>query len=172
MALAPSASAYTCPDNGEFTVALQSVASGRYVSVELGATPLPSGALRARATRIGPWERFEVHCVGLDTPKFALMGSKAQWVSAELGFGGGAHGMLRSRANGIGPWETFTAAGGSGSSLPATVALKSAANNRYVSAELGYTGPTHGLLRARAGRIGPWEKFKMICLDRFGCTSR
>lgn len=38
--------------------------------------------------------------------------------------------------------------------------LKSDANGKYVSAELGYTGPGHGELRARANSVGRWERFE------------
>jgi len=33
-----------------------------------------------------------------------------------------------------------------------------------VSAELGYTGSLYGMLRARSGGVGPWEKFQR-CID-------
>jgi hypothetical protein len=36
-----------------------------------------------------------------------------------------------------------------------------AANDLYVSAELGYGGSNTGMLRARANAIGPWEIFKL-----------
>jgi hypothetical protein len=39
-----------------------------------------------------------------------------------------------------------------------------AANNKYVSAELGYGGSLYGMLRARASSPGPWETFR-ICTD-------
>jgi len=46
-------------------------------------------------------------------------------------------------------------------------ALYSKANNRYVSAELGYTGGNYGMLRARATTVGSWERF-VVC---FGSAS-
>lgn len=50
-------------------------------------------------------------------------------------------------------------------------ALKSAANSKYVSAELDYTGSNYAMLRARATAIGGWEKFKFIgdCALTTGC---
>lgn len=39
------------------------------------------------------------------------------------------------------------------------VTITSAANRRYVSAELGYGGDRSGMLRARATAVGPWEQF-------------
>jgi hypothetical protein len=32
-----------------------------------------------------------------------------------------------------------------------------------VSAEFGYTGGSYAMLRARAGTVGPWEKFTLTC---------
>lgn len=42
------------------------------------------------------------------------------------------------------------------------IALQSTANQKYVSAEVSYTGTVDGMLRARADRIGPWEQF-LLC---------
>lgn len=39
------------------------------------------------------------------------------------------------------------------------IAIHSLANNKYVSAELAYTGGNLGMLRARASSVGPWELF-------------
>jgi hypothetical protein len=40
--------------------------------------------------------------------------------------------------------------------------LRSDANHKYVSVELGYgtTSPYRGMLRARASSVGPWERFE------------
>ncbi len=42
-----------------------------------------------------------------------------------------------------------------------TTSIRSAASGQYVSAELGYGGDQYGMLRARAGAIGPWEQFNL-----------
>src|SRR5260370_38014898 len=42
--------------------------------------------------------------------------------------------------------------------------ILSAANARWVSAELGYTGGNYAMLRARATSIGPWERYA-LCYD-------
>jgi hypothetical protein len=39
------------------------------------------------------------------------------------------------------------------------VAISTISNPKQVSAELGLSGDNHGLLRARADTIGPWEQF-------------
>jgi hypothetical protein len=41
------------------------------------------------------------------------------------------------------------------------LAFKSVAANRYVSAELDYSGGGWAMLRARATSIGPWEQFSL-----------
>jgi hypothetical protein len=48
-----------------------------------------------------------------------------------------------------------------------TVALQSAANHLFVSAEAGdaYGGDWAGMLRARNTYIGPWEKFQLCSVD-------
>ena len=44
------------------------------------------------------------------------------------------------------------------------VTIKSVANGRYVSAEIGRDGGDYGMLRARAATPGKWEKF-VVCRD-------
>jgi hypothetical protein len=39
------------------------------------------------------------------------------------------------------------------------------ANLRYVAAELGATGGSYGMLRARSTSIGPWERFSFLSTD-------
>jgi hypothetical protein len=46
--------------------------------------------------------------------------------------------------------------------------ILSAANGRWVSAELGYTGGNYAMLRARATAIGPWEQYYTLT-GRVGC---
>lgn len=134
-------------------VALYSKAAGRYVSAELGYTGSDYGMLRARATSIGEWERFEL-CWGRGTQQadFTLR-SLANWryVSAELAYTGSRYAMLRARASSYDSWEIFNGASG----------WRSKANWKLVSAELGNTGGYYGMLRARASTAGPWEAFEV-----------
>ncbi|WP_062351029.1 fascin domain-containing protein [Herbidospora yilanensis] len=60
--------------------------------------------------------------------------------------------MLRARATGIASFEKFVIE----CKGEEYCAIKSPANNKYVSAELAYTGD---ILRARADVIGDYEKF-------------
>lgn len=46
--------------------------------------------------------------------------------------------------------------------------ILSAANGRWVSAELGYTGGNYAMLRARATAVGPWEQY-LTATARIGC---
>ena len=89
---------------------LRSNANGKYVSVEMSYGGVDKYMLRARASTVGPWERFEF-CwgVGGNDANLAIRSVyNGKWVSAELGYGGGRYGMLRARASSYGPWEYFT----------------------------------------------------------------
>ena len=80
-------------------------------------------------------------------------------VSVELGYSGSEYGMLRARSGSPGPWEKIDVL-----QLNSTdVALRSRANNLYVSAEIGYgtSNPLYGMLRARSSSIGAWETFSI-----------
>jgi hypothetical protein len=133
--------------------------NSRRISAELGW----DGRLRARATAVGPWEKFTFVCLDGANDIYAIKSvANGRYVSAELGWGGNDYGMLRARATSIGPWERFRVRStGGGSSI--TWTIQSMANSRYVSAEVGWTGDRYGLLRARATAIGPWERFVIVC---------
>jgi hypothetical protein len=128
------------------------------VSAELGYSGDNYGMLRARATRVGPWEKFTV-CSDFNGQHglryYIRSQANRRYVSAEVRYSGDDRGMLRARATGVGPWEEFTIRG---TSTGATY-LWSQANRRYVSAEVRYSGDDRGMLRARATRVGPWENF-------------
>jgi len=131
---------------------LQSVANNKYVSAELHYEGAGYGELRARASTVGSWERFEF-CWGENQTAFNLSIrslANGKWVSAELQYTGPLYAMLRARASRIGPWETFNAALG----------IRNTVNWKWVTAELQYTGIRYGMLRARADRYGPWEQFR------------
>jgi hypothetical protein len=44
----------------------------------------------------------------------------------------------------------------------ARIAIRSAANGKYVSTELGYGGNDYGMARARSGGVGGWERFSVL----------
>jgi len=132
-----------------------SLANNLYVSAELGYSGGNYAMLRARASVVGPWERYNL-CNFVNTANwFIVSQANGLAVSAELGYSGGSYAMLRARASAVGPWEQFAVRdNGDGS-----VSLLSLANGLWVSAELGYSGGNYAMLRARASAIGPWERF-------------
>ncbi|MEV6487598.1 hypothetical protein AB0M20_03010 [Actinoplanes sp. NPDC051633] len=132
-----------------YDVALFNEANRRWVSAEIGYAGSDNGMLRARATAIGPYERFEI-CYATATRFSIRSWANGRWVSAELGYTGSRYGMLRARATSIGPWERFNSTFSE---------IQSDENRRWVSAELGYSGSLNGMLRARAGSAGPWENW-------------
>ena len=120
--------------------------------MELRYTGSLDGALRARATEVGPWEKFQ--CVAVSTNQWAIRSrANGKYVSVELGYSGALRDCSGTNTA-VGAWEKFTInTGGS------NFALKSSANNDYASAELGYGGTTHAILRGRATTIRPWETY-------------
>lgn len=70
---------------------------------------------------------------------------------------------LNTLLGGIAPDETACVTTG--------ISLRSQANGKYVSAELGYTGDQNGMLRARADALGPWEKFDLCRNNQNGLYS-
>jgi hypothetical protein len=131
---------------------LKSVANGKYVSAQLDYKDANYGMLRARASRVDRWERFEF-CWGTDTQGCNLsIRSLANglWVSSEQNYTGANYGMLRARAAVPDRWETFNGCLG----------LRNIVNWKYVSAELNYAGAWYAMLRARADTLDRWEEFE------------
>ena len=130
--------------------------NGNYVSAELGETGPLKGALRARATSVGAWEKFK--CVAIDHGRWAFRSrANSRYVAAELDYPSYIYGALRARSTSIGAWENFTVR--PVASCARCVLLKSPANQRFVSAELGFPGTAHALMRARSARGSSWETF-------------
>jgi hypothetical protein len=144
-------------------VMIRSAANNLYVSAELGYTGASYAMLRARAAAVGPWEQWYVCRDEANENTFMQSDATDLVVSAELGYTGANYGMLRARASDVGPWETFYTPSDPGSPGPTTTYFYSAANDSYVSAELGYTGASYAMLRARATAFGPWETFSWVC---------
>jgi hypothetical protein len=87
-----------------------------------------------------------------------------KYATAELGYGGNLYGMVRAARDNPGPWEDWTFCSFYEGGTKVTY-IYNEANGRYVSAEFGRTGGDHGMLRARATSVGPWEKFRV---ERWG----
>lgn len=135
-------------------VAFRSKANNRYVSAEFGWGGDDFGMLRARATSVGPWERFWL-CAA--DQSYTIRADVGHYVSAELGWGGDRYGMLRARAGMAGPWEVFDF--WFSSPQENHWAISSKVGGRWVSAELGWGGDQYGMMRARGTDLGPWELF-------------
>jgi hypothetical protein len=111
------------------------------------------------ATWVQPADASTTCSVGQSNgPKSIAPLARVNWLSAELGWDG----RLRDRpyATGGGPWEQFEFVCLDWQN--SIYAIRSLANNRYVSAELSLEGDDYGLLRARAAAIGPWEQFRFV----------
>jgi hypothetical protein len=139
-------------------VVIRSNANGRYVSAELGYGGSYYATLRARATAVGPWERYTVCRDTSNGLTDFLSEANNRAVAAELGYPGSYYATLRARTStsAIGPWELFVTPANPGGHR---TWIASRANGRYVSAELGYGGSYYATLRARATALGPWESF-------------
>jgi putative metal-binding protein len=155
---AAAAQAFTC-QNRDF--AFSSLANGRAVSAELGYGGATNGMLRARATARDRWEIYRMVC--LDGGRFAIRAANGRYVTAELGYAGADNAMLRARATVIAEWERFTFEQTSQTGDFIRGTIKSAANGRFVSAELGYATDNvrWGMLRARATVKDQWEQFEL-----------
>jgi hypothetical protein len=146
-----------------------SLANNLLVAAEIGyaaSNPL-YGMLRARTRpeNVGPWEKFIVDDLNPDDNGRVAIRSNANglYVSAEIGYSSSdpRYGMLRARARTVGPWETFRWGFYNSGTVYGYSNVLIAANGSYVSTELGYTGSTYAMLRARPNQksIGPWEQF-------------
>ena len=139
-------------------ISIYALANGRFVSTENAYSGSSKGMLRARATAVQSWERFQIvgNCrTSTGCAIFSL--SNSRYVSAEREYPGTSNGMLRARATSVGTWERFRLSG----DCRTGCALWAVANSRYVSAEKEYSGSSKGMLRARATSIGTWETFRL-----------
>jgi hypothetical protein len=156
--IAASAQDLDCyPEEG-----FESQANARYVVAQLDysvAYPRHNkyAMLRANATRVGPWEKFQF-CYDKSTNYWSILSNaNGRWAVTQLDYPFDDQYMLRANATGIGPWEQyriFCISEGNGA-----FAIKSAASDRYVTAALDRKGKDYGMLRARSDGVGAWEKF-------------
>lgn len=85
----------------------ESASPFKWTSAELGYSDGDNGMLRARASTVGPWERYQIICLN-NSGNFAIR-SKAngRYVSTEFGYTGERYEMLRARATVVGGWENY-----------------------------------------------------------------
>lgn len=129
------------------------VANSLFVSAELGYTGSGYAMMRARSSSLGSWESWTK--VSLPGGLIALRNNaNSKYASADPGTS-----ELHASAAQIGENEVFSMTYNSDGTYSLRTARLIDSNNRYVSAELGFTGSTYGELRARATAIGSWEKY-------------
>jgi hypothetical protein len=134
--------------------------------------PLRARSLTPAAGALGVRAAAAADPIPLPTPApYLRSAANGRYVSVEEQYGGAYRGLLRARADALGPWESFrsqalsptcSAPAPSGWLCMGSIALRSNQSGRYVSVELGETGATHAVLRARAAQIGPWERFDRL----------
>ena len=137
-------------------------ANSDYVSAELGYTGASYGMLRARATTIGPWEKFDF-CHDVTQGWWAISSdANGLYVTAQFGYPGASFGELTASSSIIGPYQKWVLGCVPGSPVGPQiefVTIQAQTNLNYVSTEIGYTGASYAMLRARAATAGPWEKY-------------
>jgi hypothetical protein len=151
----------------------KSAENGLYVAAELNYDRGPEntkayGMLRARADTVGAWEKFQFCFIKFDHGRLIwaiFSNANDRWVAAEIDYPTRVKGELRARAEKIGPWEEFYVECIPGSGGQFTI--QSVANQKFVAAELGYrtSEKEYGMLRARAGAVGAWERFYTVPLS-------
>ena len=135
---------------------LQSYQNSHFVSTEISYSGSWYAMLRARASQLGPWEKYTL-CVDDVTGLMTIQANaNGLFVSAELGYTGSSYAMLRARASSVGPWEQYFLYCG----FP-TCVIQSKANGLYVAEEDLYWGNGYGMLRARTApqNLNTWEEF-------------
>ena len=152
------ADTFTCYDQQS----LAANANSDYVSAELGYTGADYAMLRARATTVGPWEKFDF-CYDSTQGWWAISSdANGRYVTAQFGYAGASFGELTASSTGIGPdqkWLLSCVSAGPFGPQIFFVVIQAQTNLNYVSAELGYTGADYAMLRARATTAGPWEEY-------------
>jgi len=132
-----------------------------WVSAELGYTGSNYAMLRARATTIGPWEKYDLCYDSTGGYWYIVSDANGLYVSAEFGYPGDTYAMLRARSTSVGPWEKFTLTCHVYPFGPQTeyLTIQSQVNGNYVSTELSYTGSNYAMLRASAQSVTPTEEY-------------
>lgn len=158
--------------------ALKSLANGKYVSAGMKENVAEyEWSLRARSDAPNGWERFTLHTNHAAKTIGMRFDATGFFASAEFADPAPRTGMLRAAGVRLGQWQQFhpeyladipPAGSPVGSRVVALGARKAATGSeapaedevlRYVSADVSESG--QGMLRARASKIGSWEKFAL-----------
>jgi len=138
-------------------VTIQSTWTLRFVSVELGETGFRYAMLRARASTVGPWEKF-TSCYNESGNYYTFRSdANGKYVVVQSLSGDYAWMLTATVDQGTASSTQFRQVNPS-SDTPSLLSLR---NDNYVATELGYpeSSADFGLLRARSTSIGPWEQF-------------
>jgi hypothetical protein len=123
------------------------------VSVEKSRTGIHYGELRARATKVGPWELFDM--CWLSSSQFTLWShATGKYVSTRENNAAPYKYLLTATADKVGEWEKFTAY-----DVPEYFYGFTGSSGMYVSADYSFGSPETGVLIANRKAIGPWEVF-------------
>lgn len=135
-------------------VTIQSTWTLNFASVEIGESGFRYAMLRARASKVGPWEKF-TSCYYESGDYFTFRSdANGKYVVVQSSNGNTAW-MLTATVDQATAVSTHFRKVNASSDTPSLLALR---NDNYVSTELGYVDADYGLLRARATSIGPWEQ--------------
>lgn len=138
----PTTASIVCLDD----VTIESRQNRHFVST----TALPIvGLLRAKGTYAGTTERYQV-CRETRTNTWTIRAWLGLYVTTIVP----GDPMLMAGSRSVGIAQRYRLVG-----LGADVAIKSLANDRFVTAEVSESGSRYGMLRARAAVVGGWELF-------------
>ncbi|GHJ50949.1 hypothetical protein Nm8I071_02560 [Nonomuraea sp. TT08I-71] len=153
---ASPAAAATCTTGWSFRSGGGNGLPSYYVSAELGyVSSAGYGELRARATSIGPWEKFTKCDYASYTTFKSEANGKYVHVNTLNESGGTEAYMLRASASTVGINEKFTVSENS-----FTFTIASQYNDMYVAVEYNASLPGDKyMLRARSTSVGLWEQF-------------
>jgi hypothetical protein len=126
-------------------------ATGLAVSAELGYAQTDAfyGELRARATSIGPWERFR-ECIDANNVFTLQSLANNEYVSVEVNYEGKYQYMLRARASVVGNWEKFV-------KYDMGEYFVFTGQGYLVTSDQSYTGSEKYMMLANRKTEGSWE---------------
>ncbi|MZD09152.1 endonuclease/exonuclease/phosphatase [Streptomyces sp. SID5785] len=117
--------------------------------------------MTAKASSVGSWERFTLHTNQAGWNIALRSEATGFFATSELGASGAYEGMMQARGGDIGGWQQFVVESRA-SDGPMQVALKSVANDKYVTVEHASLGDDKDMLRARSTTVGSWERFTLV----------
>lgn len=146
--------AETVHPDGCGTVSLMNVYTSLYVSVELGTSTTWYEELRARATSVGPWEKFTM-CINDSTNVFTLQSqANGLYVTTEEWYDPPWQYMLQADSSTVGQQQQFVLY-----NVNADYQWFTGSSGYLVSGDLNFSGNDRGVLIANRKSLGPWEEW-------------